>query len=131
MPSRSVDDLAEPVRIAALAFLARCEADGQAVLIYCTARSNAEQAALYAQGRTRSGLVVTNARPGQSEHNPDKNGKAWAFDAVPMQGAAPQWANEVALQRMGACGEAVGLEWAGRWPGALKERVHFQIKGRA
>ncbi len=37
--------------------------------ITCTHRSNDEQNALYAQGRTASGKVVTNAQAGQSPHN--------------------------------------------------------------
>ena len=129
--SRALSDLAEPVRLAAMAFLARCAAAGLPVLIYCTLRSEAEQAALFAQGRTAPGRIVTNARAGQSEHNPDRNGKAWAFDAVPTRNGAPLWADDDALRRMGELGEACGLTWAGRWVGSLRERVHFQMKGRA
>ena len=55
MASRSLEDLAAPVKSAAMAMLARCRAAGLEVLIYCTLRSNDEQAALYAQGRTRPG----------------------------------------------------------------------------
>ena len=47
MASRSLDDLAAPVKSAALAMLARCRAAGLEVLIYCTLRSNDEQAALW------------------------------------------------------------------------------------
>lgn len=35
----------------------------------CTYRSDAEQEALYAKGRTEKGSKVTNARAGQSPHN--------------------------------------------------------------
>ena len=31
------------------------------------------------------------------------------------------------VQRMGEIGEACGLQWAGRWRGALRESVHFQL----
>lgn len=128
MASRSVNDLAQPVRIRALAFLEECKGAGLDVLIYCTLRGNEEQAALYAQGRTAPGRVVTNARPGSSLHNPDGEGMAWAFDAVPTRGGKALWNDNDALQQMGAIGESVGLEWAGRWRGALRERVHFQLK---
>lgn len=97
-------------------------------MIYCTLRSNAEQAQLWASGRTTPGRILTNARPGQSLHNPQSDGKAWAFDAVPIRQGKPQWNNANAIALMGLCGEAVGLEWAGRWRGKLKERVHFQMK---
>ena len=99
------------------------------MLIYCTMRTRAEQLALWEQGRTRPGRIVTNARPGQSLHNPQRDGLAWAFDAVPIgaDGAA-LWADDAAPLAMGEAGEAVGLEWAGRWRGKLRERVHFQIQ---
>lgn len=128
MASRSLDDLEPAVRAAALLFLERCRADGLDVLIYCTLRSMAEQAELYASGRTTRGPVLTAARPGESLHNPDAAGKAWAFDAVPLVGGKPAWNDAEAVDQMGQCGEAVGLEWAGRWRGKLRERVHFQMK---
>ena len=129
MASRSIDDLAPRVRAAALAFEGECKRRGIDVLIYCTLRSNAEQTALYAQGRTAPGRIVTCARAGQSLHNPDTSGHAWAFDAVPVIGGKAMWADDDAINRMGAAGEAVGLEWAGRWAGKFKERAHFQMKG--
>ena len=42
---------------------------GVAVFATSTYRDNEKQAALYAQGRTAPGKRVTNAKPGQSEHN--------------------------------------------------------------
>lgn len=128
MASRELDALAPPVYRAALAFVERCNVVGLHVLIYCTMRDDAEQATLYARGRTVPGAIVTNARPGESLHNPQKDGHAWAFDAVPMLAGKPLWSDEGALVLMGAAGERAGLEWAGRWRGKLRERVHFQIK---
>ena len=128
MATRQLDALAPPVYRAALAFIERCNVVGLHVLIYCTMRDDAEQATLYARGRTEPGAIVTNARPGQSLHNPQRDGRAWAFDAVPMLAGKPLWADEGALMLMGAAGERAGLEWAGRWRGKLRERVHFQIK---
>ena len=129
MAQRDLLSLAPTVRRLAMAFLDECAACGLRVLVYCTLRSNEEEAALYARGRTAPGPVVTNARPGESMHNPDKDGYAWAFDAVPLDAAGrAAWGDVGRLEQMGVCGEAVGLEWAGRWSGALRERVHFQIK---
>lgn len=45
--------------------------------ITCSHRSNEEQDELYAQGRTRPGNIVTNAKAGQSAHNTNP---AQAFD---------------------------------------------------
>jgi peptidoglycan LD-endopeptidase CwlK len=125
--SRSLDDLAQPVKAAALALLSACESDGIELLVYCTLRSNAEQSALYVIGRGKAGRIVTNARPGQSMHNPDVDGRSWAFDAVPLIGGKLQWDNPQLMHRVGVLAEGVGLEWAGRWLGSLRESVHFQI----
>lgn len=127
MASRHLEDLARPVMQAAQGLLDDCRSAGIDLLIYCTMRTNAEQAELYAIGRSKPGKVVTAAKPGQSKHNPDIDGKAWAFDAVPMLGGKPQWDNSALLLKVGQLGEARGLMWAGRWGGALRERVHFQI----
>lgn len=128
MASRSLDDLAEPVKKAALNFLEIASLDGLDVLIYCTLRPLAEQARLYAQGRSVPGQVLTNAKPGESLHNPDQSGKSWAFDAVPMQAGKCMFHDDAMLHRMGVAGEVAGLRWAGRWAGRLREKVHFQMK---
>lgn len=47
---------------------------GCAVKIICGTRTYREQAAIFAQGRTRPGKIVTKAGPGQSYHN---FGVAW------------------------------------------------------
>lgn len=129
MSSRLLSDLADPVRCAAVAMLQKCHEAGIELLIYCTLRSNIEQAALYAVGRTKPGAVVTNAAPGKSLHNPDDFGRAWAFDAVPLIAGKAAWNNHALVDKMGEIGESCGLEWAGRWRGSIKERVHFQMRG--
>lgn len=129
MASRSIDALSPVVRAMALAFVDECRACGLDVMIYCTLRTNEEQNDLYRLGRDLPGAVLTNARGGESLHNPDTNGEAWAFDAVPVKAGKPLWGDAARVQLMGECGEAVGLEWAGRWSGKFRERVHFQKKG--
>jgi peptidoglycan LD-endopeptidase CwlK len=127
MASRSLDDLSLPVREAALRLISLAQAEGMELLVYCTLRSNEEQAKLYASGRTSPGRVLTNARPGESKHNPGELGKAWAFDAVPIVAGKPAWDDEHLLNKMGALGERAGLKWAGRWRGKLREKVHFEM----
>lgn len=127
MASRSVDDLAPVVRARALAFVTECQRAGLDALIYCTLRTDEEQAGLFASGRTKPGPILTNAKPGESLHNPDGQGHAWAFDAVPLLGGKAIWTNQRAITLMGECGEFVGLDWAGRWRGTLRESVHFQL----
>jgi len=103
------------------------------LLIYCGYRSNAEQDALYAQGRTVAGKIVTMAKAGQSKHNFTINGKpaSKAFDCVPMRYGKPVWGNsskqDIELwNAVAEIGESVGLEWAGRWK-RFREFPHFQI----
>ena len=64
-------------------------------------RSSAEQNALYAQGRTTAGPIVTNAKGGQSAHN-----VGMAIDFVPLVGGRevsapdhPAWSNAIARAR--------------------------------
>ena len=61
--------------------------------ITCIYRSHAEQARLYAQGRTTTGKVVTNAKPGQSRHNDHLNGDpaSTAVDMCPIIDGKPSW----------------------------------------
>lgn len=131
MSSRDLDDLNDDTRFLALAFSDACHREGVDVLIYCTLRSNDEQAKLYAKGRTEPGKIVTNARPGESAHNPDLSGKSSAFDCCPLLHGKPVWGSstkeDAALwSKMGSIGESVGLVWSGRWQGKLREMAHFQ-----
>ena len=75
-------------------------------------RTFAEQDALYAQGRTKPGGIVTNARGGQSLHN-----YGLAVDVVPVNSSGqPNWnASEATWQKIGAAGKQQGMEWGGNW----------------
>jgi len=122
--SRKIEDLRPEVQALAKAFVAKAKDEGIDVLIYCTLRDFECQAELYAQGRTKPGRIVTNARPGDSWHN---YGVAW--DCVPLINGKAAWDDDGAYAKLGRIGEALGLEWAGRWSGKLKEKAHFQFTG--
>jgi len=122
MASRRISDLEPIVRKKAEAFEAACKAEGLDILIYCTYRSPEEQDELYAQGRTKPGNIVTNARGGQSFHN-----FRCAFDFVPLLAGKPQWGDKALYLKVGIVAESVGLEWAGRWTGKFKETAHCQF----
>jgi peptidoglycan LD-endopeptidase CwlK len=128
VPSRSLDDLTLPTRERALRMLAQCKLEGIDLLIYCTWRSAAEQADLWAVGRTKPGKPVTWAKPGQSLHE-----RGAAFDCVPLVGGKAVWQPDGPAAelwgRVGVIGEACGLEWAGRWPARIREFPHFQFSG--
>jgi peptidoglycan L-alanyl-D-glutamate endopeptidase CwlK len=126
--SRNLTDLHPVVREKAQAFIEKARLQSIDLLVTSTYRDNESQAALYAQGRTKPGLIVTNAKPGQSWHN-------WrcAFDVVPLRNGKPVWGTTGIdgdlWRKVGELGESVGLEWAGRWTGKLREMAHFQYTG--
>lgn len=134
MASRNVNDLHPELQPLFIKFMHEATVQGVDVLCTCTYRSGAEQDALYAQGRTVGGHIVTNARAGQSAHNYTIKGKpaAKAFDVVVMQNGKPDW-NTVGdslllWQKLGKIGVDLGLNWYGA-PGAkFKEFPHFQLK---
>jgi len=123
--SRSLDDLHPKVKALAEKFINECDKSGIDVLICSTYRDADSQNALYAQGRTAPGKIVTNAKAGQSFHN-------WkvAFDVVPLRNGKPVWGtkgDDLKLwEQIGAIGEGIGLEWAWRW-NRNKEMAHFQF----
>ena len=125
--SRKIEDLHPKVADVCRKFMAECEAQDIDIIITSTYRDAESQNALYAQGRTKPGSVVTNAKAGQSLHN-------WkvAFDVVPLRNGKPVWGTmgkDLELwNKVGAIGESVGLEWAGRWK-RFKEFPHFQHTG--
>lgn len=122
--SRELEDLLPPVRERVERMIADCKAEGIDLLVTSTYRDNASQDALYAQGRTAPGRIVTNARSGQSYHN-----YRCAVDVVPIRNGKAIWnAKDPVWQRIGALGKAAGLEWAGDWK-RFKEFPHFQYTG--
>ena len=80
-------------------------------------RSSAEQDALYAQGRTRPGNIVTNAKAGQSFHN-----YGAAFDVSIVKGGSLDF-NITPF--IGWIGKFCSLEWGGDWVD-FKDVCHFQ-----
>lgn len=122
--SRSLDDLIPPARVRVQAFLDAAKAAGVDLLVTSTYRDNASQDALYAQGRTKPGKIVTNAKAGQSWHN-----YRCAVDVVPIVAGKPRWdVKDEVWQQVGKLGKAAGLEWAGDWK-RFKEYPHFQYTG--
>ena len=119
--SRSLDDLIPPAKVRVQAFLNAAKAAGIDLLVTSTYRDNASQDALYAQGRTTPGKIVTNAKAGQSWHN-----YRCAVDVVPIVAGKPRWdVKDEVWQQVGKLGKAAGLEWAGDWK-RFKEYPHFQ-----
>lgn len=125
--SRDIQELHPTVANMASKFIGACKTAGIDILITSTYRDAESQNALYAQGRTKPGAKVTNAKAGQSWHN-----YRLAFDIVPLRNGKPVWGtkgDDLKLwQKIGAIGKSVGLEWAGDWV-KFKEFPHFQYTG--
>lgn len=122
--SRDLKDLNPIVADKCSAFINECKLQGIDVLITSTLRDNESQNALYAQGRTTKGSIVTNAKGGQSFHN-----YGVAFDFCPIVNGKCQWNDADLFKRCGIIAESVGLEWSGRWAGKMKETAHCQYTG--
>lgn len=122
--SRKLEDLLPVVRQKAECFIDKCKGVGIDLLVTSTYRDHESQNALYAQGRTAPGKIVTNAKGGQSFHN-----FKCAIDVVPLVNGKPMWDSKNPVwQQIGAIGKSCGLEWAGDWK-KFKEYPHFQYTG--
>jgi peptidoglycan L-alanyl-D-glutamate endopeptidase CwlK len=119
--SRDLNELLPEVKRRVENFIEACKANGIDLLVTSTYRDNESQAALYAQGRTAAGKIVTNARAGDSFHN-----YRCAVDVVPLVSGKPDWdGSHPVWAEVGRLGQENGLEWAGNWE-HFKELAHFQ-----
>ena len=117
MNDRDMNHLHPALRLLAERWLILCRKQAIFPVIYYTYRSDAEQDELYAQGRTKKGRIVTNAKGGESKHNFTLDGKpaSKAFDFFierPDKSAnwdprSPEWQAAVAM------GKQLGLKWGG------------------
>lgn len=96
-------------------------AAGAPMFVVCGVRTAAEQAALYAQGRTTSGPIVTN-KDGvthKSDHQPQADHLGHAVDCafVPTKDRHDAWDEAWPWAAFGAAAEAAapGVQWGGRW----------------
>lgn len=131
MSSRSLNDLHPDIRDKCAQFCEQAipaakQWNVEKILIVCTFRGRAEQDAAYKAG-------LSNARWGQSKHNFMLGCKpaAKAFDFVPIIAGKAQW-NTTGKWRdlwmtLGITGEKLGLHWAGRWTGKIREMDHMEI----
>lgn len=86
-------------------------------------RTVAEQDALYAQGRTTAGSIVTNAK-GSSYSSHHQWGTA--FDIYRNDGTGAYNDSDGFFSKVGAIGVKIGLEWGGNWTSPV-DKPHFQL----
>lgn len=122
--AKNVATLAGKVKPVAIAFLGQLNAvlpKGTVAKIISGTRTYEEQTALYAQGRSKPGKIVTKARAGYSNHN-----FGVAFDIGIFRDGA-YITDGPHYDTAGAIGKSVGLEWGGDWK-TFKDRPHFEYK---
>jgi len=132
MASRNPEDLTIPCLTHYLLFKKAMAQAGIDFILTCTSRTQEEQDALYAQGRTRPGKIVTWTR--NSKHIAGKafdiailvKGKLCWNPALDADGdGVPEYTEA------GKIGEAVGLIWGGRFKGRngkpMPDAPHFEI----
>jgi peptidoglycan L-alanyl-D-glutamate endopeptidase CwlK len=101
------------------------EAEGIDIRVTQSLRTIAEQEALYAEGRTAPGSIVTEARAGYSWHN-----FGLAVDVVPLTPQGPDWnISHPVWARIVAIGVDSGLVAGAEWR-TFPDWPHFQLTGR-
>ena len=120
--SRSVLELRDDARLKALEWQQNCADIGIKVIFTSTFRDSEYQNYLFDQGRKNNQKIVTNAKAGESKHN-----HRIAWDFCIMNGKKCDWNNLEAFVMAGKVAEKLGLKWAGRWQGKLKEMAHIEL----
>lgn len=121
--SRDIKDLTPAMQVKCSAFIQKCKDAGIDVIITSTFRDFESQDAIYAQGRTKPGAKVTNAKAGDSYHN-----YRIAFDFVPVVNGKAVWDDIKTFIKCGEIGKSLGMEYAGDWK-SFKEYAHLQEAG--
>lgn len=127
--SRRIEDLDERVQEKCKELIKKAKSKGINLLITSTYRDGEQQNLLYAQGRTKIGKIVTNAKSGDSMHNYklafdvcilDASGKniIWDLGADTNSNNLKDW------DEIGTIGEKLGLAWGGRFKNV--DKPHFQ-----
>lgn len=102
-------------------FETKCKAAGLNVLVTETYRSKSEQDALYAQGRTKPGNIVTNAKYPSSPH-------CWgvAFDFCRNVRGREYDDSDGFFRKCGEIGKSLGLAWGGDFR-SFVDKPHLEM----
>ena len=118
---KAIATLLPQVQPMARALVQKAAASGIAIRILSGLRSYEEQDALYAQGRSAPGSIVTNARGGYSNHNFGIAFDVGVFEGNRYLGDSPKY------KAVGVLGMDLGLEWGGSWK-TIVDQPHFQLR---
>ena len=118
---RNIATLLPEVQPLARALIENAAAIGICIKALSGTRSYDEQNALYEQGRSQPGRIVTNARGGYSNHNFGIAFDIGVFESGRYLDESP------AYKAVGALGMKLGLEWGGNWK-TIQDEPHFQLR---
>lgn len=119
--SRFLEDLHPLVEDKARDWLSICKSKGYDVLITNTLRTNAEQNALYAKGRTAPGSIVTNVTGGRSYHN-----YGLAMDFCPLVNGKCAWDRHDLFKEIASIAKSLGFTWGGDFK-SFVDMPHLQM----
>lgn len=121
--SRNITDLHPKLQEKVQLLATKCKEQELIIGIGECLRTVEEQDALYAQGRTKPGNIVTNAKGStySSQHQ-------WgvAFDFYRNDGTGAFNESDQFFERVGAVGKSLGLGWGGDWT-SMKDRPHLYL----
>lgn len=125
---RTLDGIYPPLAEVQPKILAIMAAAGHPMILVSTIRTDEEQAALYAQGRTTPGRIVTNADGvfRRSNHQVHPDGYGHALDHAFLIGGQPSWDLALPWDLYGVVAEQFGCVWGGRWSG-FSDRPHIEM----
>ena len=114
---KDIGELKEPARSACRAHLEECKSAGLDVFLTETYRTQARQDALYAQGRTKPGAVVTRT----------KNSRHTARTAWDICFTSTGYNDVSKFRKAGAIAKGLGIAWGGDWK--TPDMPHFEFNG--
>jgi peptidoglycan LD-endopeptidase CwlK len=116
---KNISTLLSEVRPLARQLILNAAKQGFEIKVTSGTRTFDEQNELWAQGRSKPGKVVTNAKGGQSNHN-----FGIAFDVTLFKDGAPVYESSI-YKFIGTLGKSLGLTWGGDWK--FQDEPHFQL----
>ncbi len=103
-------------------------AAGHPMIVTDGVRTEAQQRALYAKGRTAPGAIVTHADgvDKKSNHQPDDDGYGHAVDCCFLVEGHASWDESNPWKLYGVVAQTLGLNWGGAWTGFV-DRPHIEL----
>jgi peptidoglycan L-alanyl-D-glutamate endopeptidase CwlK len=112
-----------------LRILAAMEVVGFPMMVVSGIRTTEQQQALYAQGRTKLGPIVTqlDGVVKKSNHQSKQDGFGYAVDCCFVVNGVPSWDESLPWALYGAIAQSLGLVWGGAWK-TFKDKPHIELR---